>query len=141
MDLYSYCNGDPVNNLDPDGRIATGFGGGAIKGDYYKPQNTSQAIGQFLGQVGVGFTPAGILGDIRDVTAAYGDIQNDGWSWGSGTNLVLGAVGVIPGIGDIFKGAGKATLRTVTEGSQEVRTIDRAAVFSDAPPVNPELRS
>jgi RHS repeat-associated protein len=136
MDLYSYCNGDPVNNLDPDGRIATGFGGGAIKGDYYKPQNTSQAIGQFLGQVGVGFTPAGILGDIRDVTAAYGDIQNDGWSWGSGTNLVLGAVGVIPGIGDIFKGAGKATLRTVTEGSQEVRTIDRAAVFSDAPPVN-----
>jgi hypothetical protein len=22
MDLYSYCNGDPVNNLDPDGRLA-----------------------------------------------------------------------------------------------------------------------
>jgi RHS repeat-associated protein len=28
MDLYSYCNGDPVNGLDPDGR----FGKGAIDG-------------------------------------------------------------------------------------------------------------
>ncbi len=26
MDLYSYCNGDPVNNFDADGRVASKFG-------------------------------------------------------------------------------------------------------------------
>ena len=43
---------------------------------------------------------------------------------------------VIPGVGDLLKGAGKAILRTFTKNSQEIRAIDRAAVFSDAPPVD-----
>ena len=136
LSLYDYANGDPVNGLDPDGRCVKGLFGGAIKGDYYKPENTAQAVGQFLGQVGVGFTPAGIFADIRDLSAAYGDIQKDGLSWGSGTNLALGAVAVIPGVGDVVKGAGKAILRTFTKNAQEIRAIDRAAVLSDAPTVN-----
>ena len=28
MDLYSYCNGDPVNQYDADGRVATSAGNG-----------------------------------------------------------------------------------------------------------------
>ena len=136
LSLYDYAGGDPVNQLDPDGRCVKGLFGGAVKGDYYKPENTAQAVGQFLGQVGVGFTPAGILADIRDLSAAYRDIQNDGLSWGSGTNLALGAVAVIPGVGDVVKGAGKVILRTFTKNAQEIRAIDRAAVLSDAPKVH-----
>jgi uncharacterized protein RhaS with RHS repeats len=136
LSLYDYAGGDPVNQLDPDGRCVKGLFGGAVKGDYYKPENTAQAVGQFLGQVGVGFTPAGILADIRDLSAAYRDIQNDGLSWGSGTNLALGAVAVIPGVGDVVKGAGKLILRTFTKNAQEIRAIDRAAVLSDAPTVH-----
>ena len=28
LDLYSYCNGDPINNYDPDGRDAVDYGNG-----------------------------------------------------------------------------------------------------------------
>ncbi len=113
--LYDYADGDPVNRLDPDGRLGKGLFGGAVKGDYYDPENTAQSVGQFLGQVGVGFTPAGILADIRDLSAAYRDVQNEGLSWSSGANLALGAVAVIPGVGDVVKGAGKVVLRTFTK--------------------------
>ena len=38
MDLYSYCNGDPVNGLDPDGRVMT------------KTENSTITLGQdFMG--------------------------------------------------------------------------------------------
>src|SRR5882724_10954643 len=40
MDLYSFANGDPVNQFDPDGRIGKGFAYGAGDvmegGSYYK---------------------------------------------------------------------------------------------------------
>lgn len=66
MDLYSYCNGDPVNGYDPDGR----FGVGAITGKSY---NTASTLGNFFG----GSTP---LGDIRVLSPA-GEGLNNALSW------------------------------------------------------------
>ena len=61
MDLYSYCNGDPVNGYDPDGR----FGVGAITGQSY---NTASSFGNLFGT----YTP---LGDVRALTAVGGALN------------------------------------------------------------------
>jgi RHS repeat-associated protein len=42
MDLYSYCDGDPVNNYDPDGRCFEG----AVTGQTY---NTASSVGASIG--------------------------------------------------------------------------------------------
>ena len=41
-DLYSYCNGDPINNFDADGR----FGKGALTGESY---NAASSVGAIFG--------------------------------------------------------------------------------------------
>jgi hypothetical protein len=46
MDLYSYCNGDPVNRYDPDGRVATGV----LTGQSY---NAASSVGSALGSSGL----------------------------------------------------------------------------------------
>ena len=54
MDLYSYCNGDPVNNLDPDGRFGKGAASAAgdrlsgIWGAVSYPLDTVTGIGSGL---------------------------------------------------------------------------------------------
>jgi hypothetical protein len=46
MDLYSYCNGDPVNGYDPDGRVSTGV----LTGQSY---NAASSVGSALGSSGI----------------------------------------------------------------------------------------
>ena len=110
LSLYDYCDNDPLNVFDPDGRFGKGVGGGAVKGDYYKPTNFAQGLGQFVGQVGAGFTPVGILGDVRDFTAAVGTVRNEGLNWRTGSGVVMGMAAFVPGFGDAAKGIAKPLL-------------------------------
>ena len=62
MDLYSYCNGDPVNNFDPDGRIASGFGSGQSLS--VNSNQTDWNSGAFqVGQVAGALTEGGYQGE------------------------------------------------------------------------------
>lgn len=122
--LYDYANGDPVNGMDPDGRVAKGIGGGSVLGDYYKPQNLGQGIGQFIGQVGMGFTPAGVLGDVRDFTAAWGDLQGSGLNLRTGTGVALAGIAFIPGLGDAVKDLLKPLIRNGDSAARIARNFD-----------------
>jgi RHS repeat-associated protein len=59
MDLYSYCNGDPLNQYDADGRVATGFNSG-LNGNISANAPTSSAfyvgnlVGGYLSGAGTG---------------------------------------------------------------------------------------
>jgi hypothetical protein len=57
MDLYSYCNGDPVNQYDADGRLQTGFNSG-LNGNISANAPTSSAF-YFGNLIGGGVSGAG----------------------------------------------------------------------------------
>lgn len=122
-----FASGDPVNNLDPDGRLATGIGKGAVLGDYYQPKNFAQGLGQFVGQTGVSFVPwAGQAADVRDFSAAVGSVRSEGLNWRTGTSLAVGVVAFVPGIGDVAKGIAKPFVSSIP-ASSSVRAISSAA--------------
>ena len=50
MSLYDFCNGDPVNGLDPDGRLAA-KGASTVENDTYLTGVGGYAVGQDLGSV------------------------------------------------------------------------------------------
>ena len=52
MDLYSYCNGDPINNFDPDGRL----GKGAIDTGVNAIDSASQGLVSLSGATAYGYT-------------------------------------------------------------------------------------
>ena len=52
----------------------------------------------------MGFTPAGVLGDVRDFTAALGDLSGNGLGLRTGAGVVLAGVAFVPGVGDAVKG-------------------------------------
>ena len=97
-----YCNGDPVNGLDPDGRCVEGGIKGYAIGSFAEYDNTAQAVGGFVGTLGSYITPG--LGEYalaRDIAGsawhglqAAGDMYNNGLNWRNGTTLGLSAVGV-----------------------------------------------
>jgi len=50
MSLYDYCNGDPVNGLDPDGRCAKGFSSGwSGSVSAGSPNSTAFQVGAMVG--------------------------------------------------------------------------------------------
>ena len=69
MSLYDYCNGDPVNGLDPDGRCVEGTkagwanGNGSFAGTYDSSQASSQLA------YGLGWTVGGAFGDVNAMVA------------------------------------------------------------------------
>ncbi len=73
LDLYSYCNGDPVNGLDPDGRCAEGAsaGWGNGEGQFAGMYDSSQANSQ-LGY-NLGWTAGAAAGDVNAVVGAVGN--------------------------------------------------------------------
>ena len=84
-----------------------GVARGAIHGDYFEPSNLSERVGATIGQIAFGFTPAGILGDIRDLSAAVGAVRREGFGWGTASGVLLAGVGLVPGVGDAAKALGK----------------------------------
>ncbi len=99
--MYRYANNDPVNYCDPDGRLGKGIHQGAIKGDYFNPSNTTQGVGKFIGQVGVGLVPGlGQAADVRDMSAAINTVRTEGLNWRTGIGVAAGGIAFIPGVGD-----------------------------------------
>ncbi|MBM3610443.1 MAG: RHS repeat-associated core domain-containing protein [Alphaproteobacteria bacterium] len=102
LSLYDYCNGDPVNGLDPDGRCVEGTAKGYTLGTFAEYGNTAQAVGGFVGTLGSYATPGlGEAAFARDVAGsawhglqALGDMYNNGLNWRNGTTLGLSALGV-----------------------------------------------
>jgi RHS repeat-associated protein len=134
MDLYSYCDGDPVNQYDADGRIGKGAATGVALGGFGQYENTTQQIAGLVGQVGSYFIP-GMQGysAARDIAfsgysaskAAY-DIGENGLNSRNGSELVLSATGLIPGasgVGSALRGESSAVFQevrqTITLGAEK----------------------
>jgi len=126
MDLYSYCDGDPVNQYDADGRIGKGAATGVALGGFGQYENTTQQIAGLVGQVGSYFIP-GMQGysAARDIAfsgysaskAAY-DIGENGLNLKNGSELVLSATGLIPGasgVGSAVRGESSAVFQEVRQ--------------------------
>lgn len=125
-----YCNGDPVNGLDPDGRCVEGGVKGYAMGSFAEYDNTAQAVGGFVG-TGLSYITPG-LGEYaltRDIAGsawhglqAADDMYNSGLNWRNGTQLGLSAVGV---------GAGAFSTLAPTKAAVEASTsIEEGAVSS-----------
>jgi RHS repeat-associated protein len=129
MDLYSYASGDPVNNLDPDGRLATGFATGYVGGAFAKSQNLTQGIGQAVGTLGSYLTPGlgefalvrDTVGGAMNVGTGMGRMLENGVNWVDALDVAINAVGTVLGV----KGM-----------SPQPVSRPPVAVFSDAPAVN-----
>ena len=123
---YDGCPYDASDSLLADGRIATGVGNGVVLGDYYQPATGAQMLGQVLGQVALGFTPAGIAGDVRDATAAFGEVSNNGLGWRTGAGVAMAGVAFIPGAGDAVKGVVKGIVNAFPTATV-IRTLPTPA--------------
>jgi len=134
MDLYSYCDGDPVNQYDADGRVGKGAATGIALGGFGQYENTTQQIAGLVGQVGSYFIP-GMQGysAARDIAfsgysaskAAY-DIGENGLNLSNGSELAMSATGLIPGgraVGTALRGESSAVFQefrqTITLGAKQ----------------------
>ena len=90
------------------------FTAGALYGDF----SGNDSWSAIAGTVAVGLTPAGVVADVRDISAAGLGV----WRGTPGSWFLLGAaaVGLIPGVGDAVKGALKKGKNAVAKGASEV---------------------
>ncbi|MCI4592634.1 DNA/RNA non-specific endonuclease [Sphingobium sp. BYY-5] len=86
---------------------------GLVKGDFSDNDSWSATAGQVIG----GFIPVvGQIGDARDTVAAIGGvIEGKDGAWG---NLGLAAIGWVPGLGDIAKGAIRGGEKALDAGGE-----------------------
>ena len=97
---------------------------GAVLGDYGGEATVASVAGQVL----VGFTPVGILADVRDFSAALKDL-NEGKP-GAGVGVVLAGIGFLP-FGDIAK--------VLRKGDDLVEAGTDAARLADDVPSGPTI--
>ena len=144
MDLYSYCDGDPVNQYDADGRIGKGAATGVALGGFGQYENTTQQIAGLVGQVGSYFIP-GMQGysAARDIAfsgysaskAAY-DIGQNGANLSNVSELAMSASGLIPGgraVGTALRGESSAVFQEV----RQTITLGAEAGTVRHGPINP----
>jgi hypothetical protein len=119
MDLYSYCNGDPVNGYDPDGRFGKGVGSGwngSISST--DPSSTAFYAGNLLGGIWSGEATGvqnGLGGTVHSLTLGnvLGAFGSDPNSFEYHSGQVGGAaigLGVALGTGGAAYEAGGAFL-------------------------------
>jgi RHS repeat-associated protein len=88
MSLYDYCNGDPVNRFDPDGRVAWGnFGGLPRNAPVLSQARVNQlenTYGKYLNPVQVYKTPGEALmsGALRAATLHESTYSENEYIWG-----------------------------------------------------------
>ena len=114
-----------------------GMGGGTapaeIEGEKVKPREQAQSeymahqipdaiksLAPMLAEILIGFTPAGVAVDAKDLTVAVKDIITGDVSEGEAyANLGFAALGFLP-FGDVFKGVKKAFLKVPEEQVSDV---------------------
>lgn len=80
MDLYNYANGDPINHIDPDGRLARMIGG-AISSIFEFGRASASAFGEVSEFLGVSDFMGGMSAAARDMSEFVG---------GSAVDLLMG---------------------------------------------------
>jgi hypothetical protein len=120
MDLYSYCNGDPVNNLDPDGRAS--FFGTMMPAS--SGQSTAAArAGGLYAAYGIMGTPSAVLANTRvqgtlKVVGGVGEVGIGGLGLATTSPIVVGAAvsgaAVVHGLDSIQSGVRQVWTNTST---------------------------
>lgn len=113
---------DPEEEDNEEGFAS--FVSGAFYGDF-ADNNSWSAM---AGQIAVGFTPLGVVGDIRDTAAAIRDVAEG--REGAGLNLGMAIIGFIPG-GDILKSARRVGGRVTTQ-VDDLADVVRRTELEDA---------
>ncbi len=126
LSTYNYASNSPIANIDLHGLQSVFFmdGNGKTKTSSDKRAEISneektriiaaaKSGGQVVGEIGAGFTPAGVLLDVRDLKQAV--------SQADGVGVVIAAVGLIPGVGDVAKAVGKKARKIFRELSFDDR--------------------
>ena len=75
LDLYSYCNGDPVNGLDPDGRCVEGYTSGYNSGLFVDHENLTQQVAGLVGAAASyhDTLPLALARDYNNAPEGYGE--------------------------------------------------------------------
>jgi hypothetical protein len=101
MDGYSFCGGDPVNHMDPDGRCIKGFSAGLNDGPI--PANASQA---FM----AGYYPGGTLNGFNQGANEGAAIEANTFTFGQVNSLNTYANSLQGGVYDFTRGASYTAL-------------------------------
>ena len=75
MSLYDYCNGDPVNGLDPDGRCVEGYTSGYNSGLFVDHENLTQQVAGLVGAAASyhDTLPLALARDYNNAPEGYGE--------------------------------------------------------------------
>ena len=140
MDLYSYCNGDPVNQYDADGRLSVGFNSG-LNGNISANAPTSSAFyfGNLIGG-GVSGGGTGIQNGAGGEVSVFtlGKVQGAFGSDPLSSEYAMGRAGgyaaAIPALGAATLASGGAIAPVLFEGGAGVAGTMTEAGFVSAVP-------
>ncbi len=121
VSTYNYAENKPINSIDLHGLQAWEVNLSTRRGKHRTPSkksplDNSGEIATAITEVGVGFTPAGVLLDVRDLKQAA--------EVGSGAGVILATIGLIPGVGDAAKAIGKGIRNFFVDARKSFNRID-----------------